>query len=167
MAPSTNKPILPKLEDDLKPVDIKDFISTSRHQHAGLAKRKREQDFESDDDKDIPCRIAKKRSSDNSPASTTTRVLRSQSGAQRAVAPEQTTSQMTARNSGGTDVGKALKYQNALLIKRCDALEAVVADLQRKADASHLNLVVLLTTILEKVTQAAEDIDVMRGERDW
>ncbi|KAL7895566.1 hypothetical protein HDV63DRAFT_381752 [Trichoderma sp. SZMC 28014] len=137
-------------------LDIKDF--TSKDQHAGLAKRKREQESDTDDGEDIPSRIVKKQSSDNSPADKTAATTT------RAVAPKQTTSYLTTRRSRGGDFEKALKQQNALLIKRCDALEVVVADLQRKADASHLNLVVLLTTILEKVTQIAEDVDVMKGE---
>lgn len=161
-----NQRLLAKLENDLKPVfgslDIKDF--TSIYHHAGPAKRKREQGSESDDDQDnqdIPSRIVKKQSPQNSPAekttATTTRAQHSQYGAQRVVAPK----------SRGINIEEALKNQNALLKRRCDVLESSVADLQRKIDSSHLNLVVLLTTILEKVGQSAEGIDAMRGEFEW
>ncbi|KAK1238131.1 hypothetical protein MKX08_002710 [Trichoderma sp. CBMAI-0020] len=158
-----NQRLLGKLENDLKPVfgslDVKDF--TSLYQHAGPAKRKREQGSESDDDQDIPSRIVKKQSPENSPAeqttATTTRVQRSQYGAQRVV----------TLKSCGINMEEALKYQNALLNKRCDALESSMVDLQRKIDSSHLNLVVLLTTILEKVGQSAEDINAIRGNLEW
>lgn len=39
-----------------------------------------------------------------------------------------------------------------------------VINLQRKTDSSHLNLIVLLTTILEEVGQSAKGIDTMRRE---
>ncbi|EHK50915.1 hypothetical protein TRIATDRAFT_303404 [Trichoderma atroviride IMI 206040] len=158
-----NQRLLGKLEDNLKLVfgslDIKDL--TSIYHHAGLAKRKREQESESDDDQDIPSRIVKMQPPENSSAekntATTTRAQRPQYGTQRVVAPK----------SRGINIEEALKNQNALLKRRCDALESSVADLQRKIDSSHLNLVVLLTTILEKVGQVAEDIDAIRGEFEW
>ncbi|KAM0444352.1 hypothetical protein ACHAO4_010251 [Trichoderma viride] len=157
-----------KLEIELESVfgslDIKDLTSIYRQAH--LVKRKREQDSESDDDEDIPCRIVKKQSPECPPTEkttvTTTRAQRSQYGAQRAVALKSTTSPLTTRV--GINMEEALEDQNALLKKRCDALESSVADLQRKIDSSHFNLVVLLTTILEKVGHSAEGIDAMRRE---
>ncbi|KAM0451075.1 hypothetical protein ACHAPV_010203 [Trichoderma viride] len=138
-----------KLEIELESVfgslDIKDLTSIYRQAH--LVKRKREQDSESDDDEDIPCRIVKKQSPECPPTEKTT-----------------VTTTRAQRSQVGINMEEALEDQNALLKKRCDALESSVADLQRKIDSSHFNLVVLLTTILEKVGHSAEGIDAMRRE---
>lgn len=161
-----------KLEIDLEPVfgslDIKDLTSTYRQGHR--AKRKREEESETGDDEDIPCRIFKKQSPEFMPAEqtpfTTTQTQRSQSNSQNiaTLALTPTTSPLSGRKARGITMGTALSNQNALLTRRCDALEALVADLQRKIDASHLNVIVLLTTILERVGQSHEGIDVIRNE---
>lgn len=80
-----------------------------------------------------------------------TRLLRRSSLLQLKLATlKSTTSPLTVRNARGTNIEEALRNQNALLKRRCDALESSVADLQRKIDASHLNMIVPLRTILER-----------------
>ncbi|KAL6901138.1 hypothetical protein GGI43DRAFT_383481 [Trichoderma evansii] len=160
--------MMTNLEIDLQPVfgslDMKDLTSTYDQGH--LVKRKWEDDSETEDNKDIPRRIVKKQSPEFKPPEqtpiTTTQTQRPRSDAQRIVVAK--TSAVSARRARGISIGAAFSNQNALFKRRCDALEASVADLQRKVDAHHLNLVVLLTTILEKVGQSADDIDVIRSE---
>lgn len=158
-----------KLEIDLEPVfgslDIKDLTSIYRQGH--LAKRKREEGSDTEDDEDIPCRIVKKQSPEFTPAEKTT-VTKSQTPRfqydAQSIATLKSASPVSTRTACGITMEEALKNQNALLKRRCDTLETSVAELQRKIDASHLNVIVLLTTILERVGQSGEGIDAIRRE---
>ncbi|PNP40285.1 hypothetical protein TGAMA5MH_07814 [Trichoderma gamsii] len=166
-----NQKLLVKLEIDLEPVfgslEIKDFTSIYNRWH--LEKRKREQEAETDDGEDIPRRVVQRESPKFTPAEkitvTTTHtqssLLNARNAADLTLTPTCPLSTIAARV---INIEEALSIQNALLRSRCDALETSVANLQRKIDSSHLNLVALLTAVLEKVGQSAEGIDAMRRE---
>jgi hypothetical protein len=160
-----------KLEIELQPVfgslAIRDLTWIYRHEH--LAKRKREEESDADDDdEDIPRRIVKKQSPEHTSAerttATTTRAQRTQIGTQRVATLNSMISPLSTRSARNITLKKALYDQNTLLKMRCNALESTVADLQRKIEASHLNVIVLLTTILEKVGQSGDGIDEIRRE---
>lgn len=167
-----NQKLLVKLEIDLEPVfgslEIKDFTLIYNRWH--LEKRKREQEAETDDDEDIPRRLVKRESPKFTPAEkitvTTTHTQSSPLDARNAadLTLTPTTCPLSTIAARVINIEEALSNQNALLRSRFDALETSVANLQRKIDSSHLNLVVLLTTVLEKVGQSAEGIDAMRRE---
>ncbi|KAL7920604.1 hypothetical protein ACQKWADRAFT_328625 [Trichoderma austrokoningii] len=157
--------LLVNLEIDLEPVFgslvIRDFTSAYNQYH--LEKRKRDQESESEDNGNIPRRIAKKQSPEfEQTAVTTTPAQRPQDGAWTAAILRWTASALSASTARKLAMEEALRNQNAILKERCDALESSVADLKQKVDASHLNVVVLLTAILEKVGQSGDGIDVLR-----
>ncbi|PTB40241.1 hypothetical protein M441DRAFT_70068 [Trichoderma asperellum CBS 433.97] len=164
--------LMVELEIDLEPIfgslDIKDLTSTYLQGH--VAKRKREEESETEDNEEIPSRIVKKQSPEIMPSEqtpvTTTQTQPSRSSAQNIATPtlSPTVSPSSSRAARRITMGEALSNQDALLKRRCDALEASVADLRRKVDASHMNVIVLLTTILERVGRLDEGIDAIRRE---